>query len=73
MITAKQWLKENDIVLQEDENGAISGSEFAKYDLPMVVSCFNCEMTMVFFSALIDGDGRIFCSECGGEYEEEEV
>ena len=44
----------------------IDGATFARLDLPMVVACTNCRMTMALPSALVDEDGTVWCSECGG-------
>lgn len=52
---------------REDKRGAINGAAFAEFDLPMVVSCYHCEMTLTFFSAFIQrGSGRILCRRCAG-------
>lgn len=43
----------------------IPGTWFSENDIPMVVSCTCCGMTMASPSALIDEDGCCYCSSCG--------
>lgn len=45
------------------------GQEFDLINLPMVVSCGGCEMTMGAFSAWIDNRGVFFCQDCVEEDE----
>ncbi len=45
-------------------SGNISGEWFAKHNMPMIVSCTCCGMTMVSPSAWVNDDGECFCSEC---------
>lgn len=61
--TAKDWIL--DELGVEMPNGEINGKWFVENRLPMIVECSCCEMTMALPSALIDEDGRIFCSHCG--------
>ena len=49
--------------------GSITLAEFQRVGLPMVVACVGCAMTMNFFSALVDEDGRIWCRDCAGNGE----
>lgn len=62
--TAKQWIKEELNI--EMPNGDISGEWFAENNLPMIVKCTCCEMTMALPSAMIDNEGEIFCPDCAG-------
>ena len=45
----------------------IPGSWFAENGLAMIVACTCCGTTMASPSALIDDDGRCYCSSCAGE------
>ena len=62
MRTFEQWAK--------DERGldlpgnTIPGSWFVEHNIPMVVACTCCEMTMCVVSALIDDDGQCYCGSC---------
>ena len=47
--------------------GTINGGWFAEHDLPMIVSCTCCGMTMALPSAYVDEDGYTYCSGCAGE------
>ena len=58
------FLAENDIIMPE---GTINGAWFAEHDLPMIVSCTCCGMTMALPSAYVDEDGYTYCSGCAGE------
>lgn len=62
----KIWLAENrpDVVMPEHE---IPGNWFSENDLPMVVECTCCGMTMALPSAMIDDEGYIYCAGCAGE------
>ena len=64
MRTAEKYIKEEMGI--EFPKGNISGSWFAEHGLPMIVSCTCCESTMALPSAMIDEDGRIYCSSCAG-------
>ena len=66
MITriAKQWIKEELNI--EMPNGDISGEWFAENNLPMIVKCTCCAMTMALPSAMINNEGEIFCPDCAG-------
>ena len=43
---------------------SVSGEWFASRNLPMIVACCCCEMTMALPSARIDEEGYIVCSGC---------
>ena len=62
--TAKQWIKEELNI--EMPNGNIGGEWFANNNLPMIVQCTCCEMTMALPSAMINDAGIIFCQNCVG-------
>ena len=51
----------------EMPKGEISGEWFAENDLPMVVQCTECGMTMILPSALIDDEGCCYCAGCVDE------
>jgi hypothetical protein len=61
--------RERDLPLLEDLPESFSLVEFDKRNLPAVVACFGCTMTMVLFSARIEdgGDRRVWCVDCVGE------
>ena len=61
MKTIKNFLAETDIIMPE---GTINGGWFAEHDLPMIVSCTCCGMTMALPSAMVDDEGKIFCDSC---------
>ncbi len=65
----KKWLMEKGITLQRNEDGCIPASEFDKHNLPMVVACTNCTMTMPIFSCWIDEEDFTFCGDCCGGVE----
>ena len=71
MKTFRDWFSEN-YPKEELPNGSVSGKWFVDHDIPMIVSCTCCGMTMASPSALIDSEGQVFCSDCG-ELDEEEV
>lgn len=51
----------------EMPQGEISGAWFSQNGFPMIVACTCCGMTMSAPSALIDRDGQVYCSGCGGD------
>lgn len=55
----------------EMPQGEISSAWFYENDLPMVVACTCCGMTMAAPFALIDRNGQVFCSGCGDPTERE--
>lgn len=62
MRTVKQYiLEEMDIEMPE---GEISGRWFVENNLPMIVHCTCCGMTMALPSAMVDDEGKIFCNSC---------
>ena len=65
MKTAEQYLKDEMNI--EMPKGEINGKWFAENGLPMIVECTCCGMTMALPSAMIDKEGRIFCSQCAEE------
>ena len=62
--TAKQWIKEELNI--EMPEGDINGEWFTENNLPMIVHCTCCEMTMALPSAMINNEGEIFCQNCMG-------
>jgi hypothetical protein len=53
-----------------NENNSIPSNAFAKANLPMVVACSNCEMTMACHEYLpCTRDGIIYCDDCAGVLE----
>lgn len=47
-----------------------SGADFEAAGLPMVVACFNCEMTMCLTSdsVRVNSDNHVFCKGCVDEH-----
>ena len=65
MRTVEEWLKkELDIEMPE---GKINASWFIEHNLPMIVECSCCGMSMALPSAYVDDNGFIYCGECKGE------
>ena len=62
MRTAQQWIKE--VLNIEMPSGKISGEWFMENNLPMIVKCTCCEMSMALPSAMINNEGEIFCPGC---------
>jgi len=48
----------------EMPKGSIPGSWFSEHNLPMIVQCSCCTMTMAAPSAWIDEEGYTYCSCC---------
>lgn len=44
--------------------GDVNGSWFAENGLPMIVECCCCGMSMASPNAMIDHDGKCYCSGC---------
>lgn len=44
----------------------ISGTWFFENQIPMIVRCCCCEMSMASPSAWIDDDGYTYCGDCAG-------
>ena len=62
MRTAEQYiLEEMGIEMPE---GEISGRWFVENNLPMIVQCTCCGMTMALPSVMVDDEGKIFCNSC---------
>ena len=59
-----KWLKEN--YDAEMPKGTVDAGWFYEHGLPMIVECKCCTMTMALPSALIDDEGNVYCSDCGG-------
>ena len=65
MYTASEWLKlECEIDMPK---GDINGEWFVENHLPMIVECSCCSMTMALPSAMVDGNGNVYCASCAGE------
>ena len=62
MRTVKQYILEEMGI--EMPKGEISGSWFEENNLPMIVQCTCCGMTMALPSAMVDDEGKIFCDSC---------
>jgi len=64
MKTVNEWLRENgcgEIPAKAD------GKWFAKHNLPMIIACKCCGMTMAMPNALVDDKGYTYCRDCGGK------
>lgn len=61
---AKYW----DIQVPKD--GDIPGSWFQEHNIPMVVRCCCCDMSMASPSALIDDSGFTYCGSCASVSED---
>ena len=62
MRTAERYIfEEMGIKMPE---GEILGSWFKENNLPMIVQCTCCGMTMALPSAMVSDEGEIFCSGC---------
>lgn len=54
--------------VKADPDGAVSGAEFVRVNLPMVIACTDCEMTLTFPGAVVDRrSGHCYCRSCGAE------
>jgi len=71
MITFRDWFEKN-YPNEKYPTGNVDGQWFADHDIPMIVSCTCCEMTMLVTSALVDNENQVFCSDCGELGEDEE-
>ena len=65
MKTFEEWFKDN--YNEGMPTGTINYAWFLERNLPMIVACECCGMTMVLPSALIDDEGYTVCSSCGGD------
>lgn len=64
MKTFEEWFNEN--YNEELPTGHINGEWFAEHELPMIVECSCCATTMALPAAMVDEEGYVFCSCCGG-------
>ena len=48
----------------EIPKGNISGEWFYEHQIPMVVRCSCCGMTMASPSAWVDDEGYTYCADC---------
>jgi hypothetical protein len=65
--TFKEWAAEKEIELVPDtEEGGFSGQWFVDREIPMVVVCTRCTMSMTVMSPTvrIDDKERVFCKNC---------
>ena len=51
----------------EIPKGNIPGAWFVENEIPMIVRCCCCDMTMASPSAWIDAQGYTYCSGCAEE------
>lgn len=61
--TFKTWFEENHPGVNIP-GGDIPASWFSDNELPMIVRCSCCDTTMIVFSAIIDDDDYVYCSNC---------
>lgn len=47
--------------------GSVSMGTFLAHNVPMVVACTYCEMTMTLPGSYINENGQIFCRECASQ------
>lgn len=64
MRTFAQWLKVKRNI--EMPKGDVDAGWFFDNDLPMIVECACCQMTMALPNAYIDDEGYTYCSDCSG-------
>ena len=64
-MTAEKYI-EREFNIRLPEGDIILGSWFAENDLPMIVECASCGMSMPLLSALIDEEGYCCCPSCAG-------
>lgn len=62
MKTVRQFLLD-EIGLEMPE-GNINGAWFVEHDLPIIVECECCGMTLALPSAMVDDEGYTFCTTC---------
>lgn len=61
----KDWYKE--VSGKEFPNTAtLNGDWFAAQGLPLVVSCTNCESTLLLPGAYLDDENYTYCPSCAG-------
>lgn len=69
MMTVGEFLARQDRTFPKpDAQGRLTLEDFERAQLPMVVACTECGMTMVLSETrACDNHGRIFCSTCATE------
>jgi hypothetical protein len=69
MITCGEFLKRQGREFPKaNAEGYITGEDYDRADLPMVVSCTACTMTMALHeNRACDEQGLIYCDDCAGE------
>ncbi len=65
MQTFKDWFEQT-YNEQYPKGDVINAEWFFERNLPMIVECSCCTTTMALPNALIDEEGNIYCSSCGG-------
>lgn len=68
MKTFQEWFKANRS--EEFPEGDINGSWFVEHNIPMVVQCTCCDMTLCVVNAHIDNYGNTFCGSCSEYYDD---
>lgn len=63
MISFRQYVESQNIKMP---HGNIPGSWFMENNLPMVLRCSCCDMTMASPSVWIDDEGYVYCGDCAG-------
>jgi hypothetical protein len=65
IIQGSEFAKRNGLEMSDD---AITYQQFLDANLPMVVACFGCDMTMTLLSPSCfvedDPNGRFWCKDC---------
>jgi hypothetical protein len=62
MKTAKEYILEKRGI--EIPSEKVSAEWYIDHDIPMIVACRCCEMTMLVHSAMVDDDGYAYCGSC---------
>lgn len=57
----RDWFEEN---YEGFPEGKISAEWFVEHNLPMIVECRCCEMTMALPNAFINKKGYLYCPDC---------
>lgn len=65
MKTFEAWFRENRKA--DMPKGNIDADWFVERGLPMIVECSCCTTTMALPNAMLDDEGNIYCSSCGGD------
>ena len=63
MKTVHEWLKDNGCGAIPEKANA---EWFVKHNLPMIVECSCCGMTMAMPNSFVDDKGYVYCADCGG-------